>query len=241
MTQSIARSRAAATSARWAPADSPYRHTGPPPVLRARLGAHAVEDVLQPGRALLVVQRDDAPAAPQQQVAGAAHEQLLRVRVVARPAARVDHDHRAARRATGRVGGDRRGNRRDHRDRLGLEQRKLDRRRRVGARCQRREQPEHPDERDKRNAGSPRNPVTRRGHAAFLGRPRHRHERQGARLDRRSRPDIRSSRRSQICARGRRPGAGRAAMIGAWSNITRTDSNSGAVSWERRAVLAGAR
>ena len=79
----------------------------------AELLADRVEDVAQAGLALLVVDRDDAPAACDEDVAGMLEEDALGVGVVAGPAAGVDHDDRALDVAVGGLARDRVGDRRD--------------------------------------------------------------------------------------------------------------------------------
>ena len=135
--------------------------------LARQLVAGGIEDVLQAGGALLVVDRDDAPAAGEQQVAGAVHEQLLGVGVVAGPATGVDEDHRAARR-TGGIGADRLGDRCDDggRRRLGLEQRAQAERRGGGLRgmaAKEAREGEQGDERESEEAGR------RADHAPHIG------------------------------------------------------------------------
>ena len=79
----------------------------------AELLADRVEDVAEAGGALLVVDRDDAPAARGEDVAGVLEEDPLGVGVVAGPAAGVDHDDGALDVAVGGVARHRVGDGRD--------------------------------------------------------------------------------------------------------------------------------
>ncbi len=157
-----------------------------------------VDDVPQPGRAGVVVQRNDLPAARAEHLAGHRHERLLGLRAGAAPATAVDHDHRAALAGAAASGGA--GTLGGGGSLVGM----------IGPR-----RPASPV------AAMERRPMVEDPQFvrdAVSARPRPRGAPRGP-------YDIRSNRLSHICARGRRAQGRIVAIMAPWNNAYPTDSS----------------